>query len=96
MGNLLTGIGKDLSSKYAKTNKTIVRDPNAHKDLQVFSSGCVTIDAVSGIGGFIPRGHVVEIVGANTSGKTTVTTQACVSAQKQGEKYHLHRFRRCI
>ncbi len=85
MANMLAGLGKDLQKKYAKTNKTIVRDPNAIKELQVFSSGCLTIDAVSGIGGLVPRGHVVEVVGANTSGKTTITTQACVDAQRQGE-----------
>lgn len=82
--SFLTGLNKDLETKYAKSNPTLV---NKMKKVEVeaFSSGCLTIDLISGIGGLVPKGHIVEIVGANTSGKTTVCIQTCVEAQKMGD-----------
>lgn len=49
----------------------------------VISSGSVSIDAALGIGGF-PRGRIVEIYGAESSGKTTLALQAVAQAQKAG------------
>ncbi len=49
----------------------------------VIPSGSISIDAALGIGGF-PRGRVVEIFGAESSGKTTLALHAIAQAQKQG------------
>jgi len=47
------------------------------------STGCLSLDIISGIGGF-PRGRVVEIYGPEASGKTTMALQAVAEAQKAG------------
>src|SRR5271168_1391363 len=49
----------------------------------VISSGCLSLDAALGVGGF-PRGRVIEIFGPESSGKTTLALQVIAQAQKQG------------
>jgi recombination protein RecA len=49
----------------------------------VISSGCLSVDAALGVGGF-PRGRVVEIYGPESSGKTTLALQVIAQAQKAG------------
>lgn len=51
--------------------------------VSVISSGCLSIDAALGVGGF-PRGRVVEIFGPESSGKTTLALQLIAQAQKEG------------
>jgi len=49
----------------------------------VISSGCLSLDAALGVGGF-PRGRVIEIFGPESSGKTTMALQAIAQAQRTG------------
>jgi recombination protein RecA len=49
----------------------------------VISSGCLSLDAALGVGGF-PRGRVVEVFGPESSGKTTLALQVIAQAQKLG------------
>lgn len=49
----------------------------------IISTGSIAIDAALGIGG-IPRGRMVEIYGAESSGKTTLALQIVAQAQKNG------------
>src|SRR5580692_8937081 len=49
----------------------------------VISSGCLSVDAALGVGGF-PRGRVIEIFGPESSGKTTLALQLIAQAQKAG------------
>jgi recombination protein RecA len=51
--------------------------------VSVISSGCLSVDAALGVGGF-PRGRVVEIYGPESSGKTTLALQVIAQAQKAG------------
>ncbi len=51
--------------------------------VSVISSGCLSVDAALGVGGF-PRGRVIEIFGPESSGKTTMALQVIAQAQKQG------------
>ena len=51
--------------------------------VSVVSSGCLSLDAALGVGGF-PRGRVVEVYGPESSGKTTLTLQVIAQAQKLG------------
>jgi len=51
--------------------------------IPAISSGCLSIDIVTGIGGF-PRGRVIEIYGPESSGKTTLALHAIAEAQKAG------------
>jgi len=52
-------------------------------DVAVLSTGSLTLDLATGIGG-LPRGRVVEIYGPEASGKTTLALHAIASAQKAG------------
>lgn len=53
------------------------------ENIDVFSTGCLTLDLALGIGG-VPRGRIVEIYGPESSGKTTVALHICAEAQKKG------------
>jgi recombination protein RecA len=52
-------------------------------DVEVISTGSLTLDSALGIGG-LPRGRVVEIYGPESSGKTTLTLHAVAECQKAG------------
>ncbi len=56
------------------------------RPVQTFSSiptGALTLDIALGIGG-IPRGRIVEIYGAESSGKTTLALNIIANAQRLG------------
>lgn len=53
------------------------------ESVDVFPTGCLTLDLALGIGG-VPRGRIVEIYGPESSGKTTVALHVVAEAQKQG------------
>jgi len=53
------------------------------KKVDVISTGSLSLDIALGIGGY-PRGRIVEIYGAEASGKTTVALHAIAEAQKRG------------
>jgi len=55
----------------------------ARETVDVFPTGCLTLDLALGIGG-VPRGRIVEIYGPESSGKTTVALHVVAEAQKQG------------
>jgi len=52
-------------------------------NVDVISTGSVSLDAALGIGG-IPRGRIVEIFGPESSGKTTLALHIVAEAQKLG------------
>lgn len=60
-----------------KMNETAVQN------VDVISTGCLTLDAALGIGG-MPRGRIIEIYGPESSGKTTVALHVVAEAQKLG------------
>jgi len=56
---------------------------NPIEDLNVISTGSITLDLALGVNG-LPKGRVVEIYGPESSGKTTLAIHAIAEAQKQG------------
>ena len=54
-------------------------------EVDVISSGSLSIDNVLGVGGF-PKGRIIEIYGPESSGKTTLALQAIAECQKANGK----------
>jgi recombination protein RecA len=60
-------------------------DDNARLNVEAISTGSMSLDLATGIGG-VPRGRIVEIYGPESSGKTTLTLHIIAEAQKNGGK----------
>ena len=56
---------------------------NEHRDIEVISSGSLSLDISLGIGGY-PKGRIIEIFGPESSGKTTFALHAIAECQKKG------------
>jgi recombination protein RecA len=56
---------------------------NEHMEIDVTSTGSLTLDTALGVGGF-PKGRIIEIYGPESSGKTTIALQAIAEVQKAG------------
>jgi len=52
-------------------------------DVDVISTGSVSLDMALGVGG-MPRGRIIEVFGAESSGKTTLALHMVAEAQKKG------------
>ena len=52
-------------------------------NVEVTSTGSLGLDAALGVGGY-PKGRIIEIYGAESSGKTTLTLHAIAEAQRSG------------
>jgi recombination protein RecA len=59
------------------------KDEPLVRDIQVISTGALSLDIALGIGG-VPRGRIVEIYGPESSGKTTLSLHVIAEAQKKG------------
>ena len=53
------------------------------KNLECISTGALNLDLTGGIGG-LPRGRIVEIIGPEASGKSTLCLSVVAQAQKMG------------
>lgn len=56
---------------------------NQKMNISAISTGSINLDLALGIGG-VPRGRIVEIYGAESSGKTTIALHIIAEAQKLG------------
>lgn len=73
---------KQIEKQFGKGS---VMKLGANTDLKVeaISSGSIALDAALGVGGY-PRGRIIEIYGAESSGKTTFALHAIAEVQKNG------------
>ena len=75
---------KQIEKQYGK-GSVMKLGEHANVDVDVISSGSLSIDHCLGVGGF-PRGRIVEIYGPESSGKTTLALHAIAECQKDGGK----------
>ena len=66
---------------------------NQEMNIEVISTGSINLDAALGLGG-VPRGRVVEIYGAESSGKTTIALHIAAEAQRGNSSFY--RCRACF
>ena len=72
-----------IEKQYGKGSIMRLGEEAGNTEIEVISSGCLTLDLALGVGGF-PRGRIIEIYGPESSGKTTVALHAIAEAQKMG------------
>ncbi len=72
-----------IEKQFGKGSVMRMGDGSAVRNIDVVSTGSLSLDAALGIGG-LPRGRVVEIYGPESSGKTTLTLHCIAEAQKAG------------
>jgi len=72
-----------IEKQFGKGSVMRMGDASAVRNVEVISTGSLTVDIALGIGG-VPKGRVVEIYGPESSGKTTMTLHIVAEAQKQG------------
>ncbi len=72
----------DLTKRFG--DGTVVRLGDAtHLAVETIPTGSLGLDIALGVGG-VPRGRIVEIYGAESSGKTTLCLHVIAEAQKRG------------
>lgn len=79
----LTAALGQIEKQFGKGAVMRMGDAQINRDIEVVSTGSLTLDVALGIGG-LPKGRVVEIYGPESSGKTTLTLQAIAECQKAG------------
>ena len=72
-----------IEKQFGKGSVMRLGDAGVARDVEVVSTGSLSLDLALGIGG-LPRGRVVEIYGPESSGKTTLALQVVAEAQKVG------------
>ena len=72
-----------IEKQFGKGSVMRMGDANAIGNIEVISTGSLSLDLALGVGG-VPKGRVVEIYGPESSGKTTMTLHIVAEAQKAG------------
>jgi len=80
---LLEAAISQIEKSYGKGSIMRLGSKDVLVPVSVIPSGCLSIDAALGVGGF-PRGRVIEVYGPESGGKTTLTLHVIAEAQKLG------------
>ncbi|MFH1175510.1 MAG: recombinase RecA [bacterium] len=81
---LLEEAVKDIQTRFGEGS--IMKLGEAKRvDVDVIPTGSISLDLALGVGG-IPKGRIIEIFGAESSGKTTLAQHIVANAQKAGGK----------
>lgn len=72
-----------IERQFGKGSVMRLGDATTPHDIEVVSTGSLTLDIALGAGG-LPRGRIVEIYGPESSGKTTLTLQVIAACQRMG------------
>ena len=80
---VLDAVLLQIEKQYGKGSIMRLGDEAGSAEIDVISTGCLSLDIALGVGG-LPRGRIIEIYGPESSGKTTVALHAIAEAQKMG------------
>src|ERR1700683_2024710 len=80
---LLAAAISQIEKSYGKGSIMRLGSRDVLVPVSVIPSGCLSIDAALGVGGF-PRGRVIEIYGPESGGKTTMPLHVIAEAQRLG------------
>ena len=72
-----------IEKQFGKGSVMFLGDEESRTDIEVVSTGSLSLDIALGIGG-LPRGRVIEVYGPESSGKTTLTLYVIAEVQKLG------------
>ncbi len=72
-----------IEKQFGKGSVMFLGEEESRADVDVVSSGSLSLDIALGIGG-LPRGRVIEVYGPESSGKTTLTLHVIAEMQKIG------------
>ena len=79
----LTTALSQIEKQFGKGSVMRMGDVSAYRNIEVVSTGSLSLDIALGCGG-LPRGRVVEIYGPESSGKTTLTLEVIAQMQALG------------
>lgn len=74
---------QQIQKQFGKGAIMKLGDDNARMDIDAISTGSMSLDLATGIGG-VPKGRIIEVYGPESSGKTTLTLHMIAEAQKDG------------
>ncbi len=72
-----------IEKAYGKGAIMKLGEDASNQNVDVISTGCLTLDLALGVGG-IPKGRIIEIYGPESSGKTTVSLHVIAETQRKG------------
>ena len=72
----------DIERAYGKGSVMKLGDRMNAEGIEVISTGSISLDLALGVGG-VPKGRIVEVYGAEASGKTTLALHMVAEAQKK-------------
>lgn len=78
----LNNVVNEIKERFGEGSIMTMREIHA-VDVDVVPTGSIAMDLALGVGG-MPRGRIVEIYGAESSGKTTLSLHIIAEAQKKG------------
>lgn len=80
--NAFLGALEEVNSKIKHEKISLLKDDRGF-DVPVISTGSLVLDTILGCGGF-PVGRIIEMYGAESSGKTSIALNAIANVQRQG------------
>jgi len=78
----VTNVVNEIKERFGEGAIMTMREIHA-VDVDVVPTGSIAMDLALGVGG-MPRGRIIEIYGAESSGKTTLSLHVIAEAQKKG------------
>lgn len=73
-----------LQGKFGSDTIRLMSNESVDKNVEVFSTGSLWVDSALGVGG-LPKGRVVEIMGPEGSGKSSLALHVVAEANKKGD-----------